>query len=294
MKTRNHFWFFEPRFYWRETCVGNERKIRTTLVCQSITVILWKCCLLSSRESGRKKEKERKKSTRLLANFSFRWSRRLVLRISPSGPAAAAVAKWEEKKKKKKKKAATLGTWTVIQLWRSLPNFQRRREEKRKKERREIILNFFRSQQTGFCLEGLRVVGRTWNDSFLVPCFFFLFRLSRDIASTFYTHTYIFIKTYVTLLLLYARLGIVLLYTGIVLYSTCEREREMSGRDGNRENKKREHGSSAPGVFVKGNGLAEREREKGIVTHTHSLIVYYRSNNKRYRCPFVSRDCSGV
>jgi hypothetical protein len=73
---------------------------------------------------------------------------------------------------------------------------------------------------------------------FFGAVFFFLFRLSRDIASTFYTHThthtYIFIKTYVTLLLLYARLGIVLLYTGIVLYSTCVRERERERDVGTR------------------------------------------------------------
>ncbi len=71
----------------------------------------------------------------------FRWSRRLVLRISPSGAAVAAVAKWEEKKKKKKKKAATLG---LGQLYNFGVRFRiSNEEEKRKKERREIILNFF-------------------------------------------------------------------------------------------------------------------------------------------------------
>lgn len=103
------------------------------------------------------------------------------------------MAKWE-KKKKKKKKAATLG---LGQLYNFGVRFRiSNEEEKRKKERREIILNFFRSQQTGFCLEGLRGVGRTWNDSFLAPCFFFFFvfpETSPALSTHTHTHTRIYL-----------------------------------------------------------------------------------------------------
>jgi hypothetical protein len=39
------------------------------------------------------------------------------------------------KEEEEEEKSRNAWTWTVIQLWRSLPNFQRRREEKERKKR---------------------------------------------------------------------------------------------------------------------------------------------------------------